>query len=194
MASQVSHLPHIKNVKAALERWDPVYQSIFSIGFTVPPSMAGEFDQEDLHVLSQQVISVSGLDNLQQSVKTYTQKYLGVDVAFFNPAIDTTGIDYVVQFNLNIRNKSDVYVFKLFKQWLNLIYCNATGVIALKAQTYGRMVILEANRDGTIWRQVVLKNVIVTEIKGMESLDYTSQDVRTLNVTFHADYWDETIG
>lgn len=194
MASQVSHLPHVKNVKAAIERWDPVYQSIFIVAFSVPSSMAGEYDQEELHILSQQVISVSGLDNLQQSVKTYTQKYLGVDVAFFNPVIDNTGIDYSIQFNLNIRNYSDVYVFKLFKQWINLIHSISTGVMALKGQTYGRMTILEANRDGTIWRQVVLKNVVVTEVKGMETLDYTSSDVRILTVSFHADYWDETIG
>jgi hypothetical protein len=194
MASQVSHLPHIKNVAAGMARWDPVYQSIFSVGFTVPSSMAGEYDQNEMLILSQQVISISGLDNLQSSIKTYTQKYLGVDVAFYYPTLDNTGIDYTIQFNLNIRNKSDVYVFKIFKQWLNLIYSASTGVVALKAQTYGKMIILEANRDGTIWRQVVLKNVIVTDVKGMETLDYTSSDVRTLNVTFHADYWDETIG
>ena len=124
----------------------------------------------------------------------YKKKYLGVDRAFFNPAIDNTGIDYTITFNLNIRDRNDVYVFKLFKEWINLIYNLATGVVALIGQAYGKMTILEANRDGTIWRQVVLKNVVVTDIKGMESLDYESQDVRTLNVSFHADYWDETIG
>jgi len=194
MASQVSHLPHIKNVAAGIHRWDPVYQSIFSVGFTMPPSMAGEYNQDEMLILSQQVIAISGLDNLQSSIKTYTQKYLGVDVTFYYPALDNTGIDYTIVFNLNIRDKSDVYVYKIFKQWLNLIYSAATGVIALKAQTYGRMIILEANRDGTIWRQVVLKNVIVTSVKGLETLDYTSTDVRQLAVTFHADYWDETIG
>ena len=194
MASQVSHLPHIKNVAAGMNRWDPVHQSIFLVAFTVPPSMQGEYNQDELNILSQQVKSVNGLDNLNNSVKMYTQKYLGVDRAFFNPAIDNTGIDYTIIFNLNIRNRNDVYVFRLFKEWINLIYNLATGVIALIDQAYGKMIILEANRDGTIWRQVVLKNVVVTDIKGMESLDYESQDVRTLNVSFHADYWDETIG
>ena len=194
MASQVSHLPHIKNVAAGMNKWDPVQQSIFLVGFTVPPSMQGEYNQEELNILSQQVKSISGLDNLNNSVKMYTQKYLGVDRSFFNPAIDNTGIDYTITFNLNIRNKNDVYVFRLFKEWINLIYNLATGVVALIGQTYGKMTILEANRDGTVWRQVVLKNVVVTDIKGMESLDYESQDVRTLNVSFHADYWDETIG
>lgn len=194
MASQVSHLPHIKNVAAGINRWDPVYQSIFLVSFAVPPSMQGEYNQEELNILSQQVKSITGLDNLNNSVKMYTQKYLGVDRAFFNPIIDNTGVDYTITFNLNIRNRNDVYVFKLFKEWINLIYNLATGVVALIDQAYGKMTILEANRDGTIWRQVVLKNVVVTDIKGMESLDYESQDVRTLNVSFHADYWDETIG
>ena len=194
MASQISHLPHIKNVKAGMEKWDPVYQSIFVVAFTVPNVMAGEFDQDEMYLLSQQVISVSGLDNLQNTVKTYTQKYLGVDVTFFQPILDNTGIDFNILFNLNIRDRNDVYVFKIFKQWINLIHTLATGVIALKHQVCGKMTILEANRDGTIWRQVVLKNVVVTEIHGMETLDYTTSDVRQLNVSFHADYWDETIG
>lgn len=194
MASQVSHLPHIKNVAAGMNKWDPVHQSIFLVGFTVPPSMQGEYGQEELNILSQQVVSISGLDNLNNSVKMYQQKYLGVDRSFFNPIIDNTGIEYTITFNLNIRDRNDVYVFRLFKEWINLIYTLSTGVIALIGQTYGKMVILEANRDGTVWRQVVLKNVVITDIKGMDSLDYTSQDVRTLNVTFHADYWDETIG
>ena len=194
MPSQVSHLPHIKNVAAGIHRWDPVHQSIFLVAFTVPPSMQGEYDQDELNILSQQVKTVSGLDNLNNSVKMYSQKYLGVDRSFFNPVIDNTGIDYTITFNLNIRDRNDVYVFKIFKEWVNLIYTLSTGVVSLIEQAYGKMTILEANRDGTVWRQIVLKNVVVTDIKGMESLDYESQDVRTLNVTFHADYWDETIG
>ena len=194
MASQVSHLPHIKNVAAGMHKWDPVQQSIFLVGFKVPPSMQGEYNPDELNILSQQVISVSGLDNLNHSVKMYQQKYLGVDRSFFNPVIDNTGIEYTITFNLNIRDRNDVYVFKLFKEWINLIYTLSTGVMSLIGQAYGKMIILEANRDGTVWRQIVLKNVVVTDIKGMETLDYTSPDARILQVTFHADYWDETAG
>jgi len=193
MASQVSHLPHITNVRAGIEKWDPMHSSIFIVSFSVPSVMRGEYDTEDMLILSQQVISVSGLDNLQKSVQIYTQKYLGVDVAFFNPVIENTGIDFNVVFNLNLRKVSDAYVFKLFKEWINIIYSLATGVHALKEQCVSKMTILEANRDGTIWRQVVLQNVVVTEVKGLETLDYNNSDARQLNVTFHADYWDETI-
>ena len=194
MASQISHLPHIKNVKAARERWDPMHNSIFLVAFTVPYVLAGEYDQDEVQILSQQVKNISGLDSLNETVNITTKKYLGVDVAFTNPIIENTGADITITFNLNLRNISDAYVYKLFKQWIRLIYDISTGVHTLKQMCSGLMTILEANRDGTVWRQIVLKNVIVTEVKGLEMLDYTSQEIRDLTVKFHADYWDETIG
>lgn len=193
MSSQVSHLPHITNVKAGTERWDPMHNSLFEIRFTVPYVMQGEYPQEELLILSQQVISVNGLDQIQKPLSMYTMKYLGVDVAFFNPILESTSIDFNIVFNLNIRNQSDAYVFKLFKSWLRLIYNMSTGVVPLVAQTKAdEMMICEANRDGTIWRQVVMKNVVITGMTGLDSLDYSSSDPRTLTVTFHGDYWDET--
>ena len=194
MASQVSHLPHITNVAAGTERWDPMHNSIFQVSFTVPFVMQGEYNQDELLILSQQVISVNGLDNMQKPLQTHTMKYLGVDVAFFLPRLDSTGIDFDIVFNLNIRDVSDAYVFKLFKEWYNCIYNLATGVVPLinqvKAQT---MTILEANRDGTVWRQIVMENVVMTGMRGLDTLDYNSSEARTLNVSFHADFWDETI-
>jgi len=194
MASQVSHLPHISNVKAATEGWDPMHDSLFEIQFTVPYVMQGEYDQEELLILSQQVYSVDGLDNIQKPLQMYTQKYLGVDVNYFMPSLENTSIDFNIVFNLNLRNQSDAYVFKLFKQWHRLIYNMSTGVVPLIAHARAEsMTILEAGRDGTVWRQIDMKNVVITGMTGLNKLDYTSSDARQLNVSFHADYWDETI-
>lgn len=195
MASQLSHLPHITNVQAGMDRWDPMHESIFEIDFTVPYVMQGEYNTDEMLILSQQVLSVNGLDQLNKTITLYKQKYLGVDVAFFNPILDDTSVDFSITFNLNLRNQIDAYVFKLFKQWLNLIYNMSTGVIPLIAQARSESLkILEANRDGTVWRQVVIKNVIITGIKGMDKLEYSSSEPRTLEVSFHGDFWDETIG
>ena len=195
MASQLSHLPHITNVQAGMDRWDPMHESIFEIDFTVPYVMQGEYNTDEMLILSQQVLSVNGLDQLNKTITLYKQKYLGVDVAFFNPILDDTSVDFSITFNLNLRNQIDAYVFKLFKQWLNLIYNMSTGVIPLIAQARSESLkILEANRDGTVWRQVIIKNVIITGIKGMDKLEYSSSEPRTLEVSFHGDFWDETIG
>ena len=94
MASQISHLPHIKNVKAGMEKWDPMHQSIFEVGFTVPASLADQgFTGDELEILSQQVVSISGLDALQKVAGVNSQKFLGVDVSFLNPVLDSTTAD-----------------------------------------------------------------------------------------------------
>ena len=196
MASQISHLPHIKNVKAGMGRWDPMHQSIFEVAFTVPQALADKgFTGEELEILTQQVVSVSGLDALQKVAGANSQKFLGVDVSFLNPTLDSTTAEFTIVFNLNLRNVTDAYVLKLFKAWGRLSYDLATGVRALKANyTCDTMHISEANRDGTVWREVVFKDVFITSITGLDSLDYTSSEARQLSVTFRADYWDETMG
>lgn len=195
MASQISHLPHITNVKAGVEKYDPMHQSIFEVAFTVPEAMSGEFNGEELQILSQQVVSINGLDALQKVAGVNSQKFLGVDVSFLNPTLDSTTAEFTIVFNLNLRNVTDAYVLKLFKAWGRLSYDLATGVRALKANyTCDTMHISEANRDGTVWREVVFKDVFITSITGLDTLDYTSSEARQLSVTFRADYWDETLG
>lgn len=189
-----SFAPHITHIVPGYSRWDPVHSSIFEIQFKLPFVMQGEYDYKDMSILSKQIISVDGLDGMQKTVGMYKLKYLGVDVGFFNPNIDDSSLDFTINFNLNFRNISDNYVYKIFKEWFSLLYTNATGVRAFKDFCCAEsMTILQANRDGTIWRQVVLHNVFVTSIAGMNTLDYNNSDPVILNVGFHADYWDETI-
>ena len=195
MASQISHLPHITNVKAGTERWDPMHLSIFEVGFTVPASLESEgFSGEELQILSQQVVSINGLDALQKVAGVNSQKFLGADVSFLNPTLDSTTAEFTIVFNLNLRNVTDAYVLTLFKKWGMLSYNIGNGHRTLKKDyVCDTMHISEANRDGTVWRQIVMENVIMTGMKGLDTLDYNSSEARTLNVSFHADFWDETI-
>ena len=185
-----------KTIHAAenMNEWDPMHSSIFSVIFTVPFVLRGEYNTKEMKILSQQVYSVDGLDNLNKTVGLYTLKYLGTDVAFFDPKVQNTTIDFNIIFNLCIRNNNDAFVYKLFKEWFSLMYDMSTGVRAIKDMVCAEnMTILEANRDGTVWRQIIMHNVFVTGISGMNSLDYTSIDARQLTITFHADYWEETV-
>ena len=193
MASQISHLPHIKNVKAGMEKWDPMHQSIFEVGFTVPGALADQgFTGDELEILSQQVVSISGLDALQKVAGVNSQKFLGVDVSFLNPTLDSTTAEFSIVFNLNLRNTTDAYVLNLFKAWGRLSYDIGNGKRTLKKDyTCDTMHISEANRDGTVWREVIFKDVFITALTGLDSLDYSSSDARQLTVTFRADYWEE---
>jgi len=193
MATQISHLPHIKNVKAGMEKWDPMHQSIYEVGFTVPGALADQgFTGDELAILSQQVVSISGLDALQKVAGVNSQKFLGVDVSFLNPVLDSTTAEFSIVFNLNLRNTTDAYVLNLFKAWGRLSYDIGNGRRTLKKDyTCDTMHISEANRDGTVWREIIFKDVFITALAGLDTLDYNSSDARQLTVTFRADYWEE---
>lgn len=194
MAQQISHLPHIQKVAAGINKWDPMHSSIFEVSFTPPEALIDDssFTGDELEILSQQVISVTGLDALQKIAAAGSQKFIGADVSFLNPVLDTTYAEFTIVFNLNLRNVTDAYVLTLFKKWGQLSYNIGNGQRSLKKHyTCDTMIISEANRDGTVWRRVTFKDVFITGMTGLETLDYTSSEARQLSVTFRSDYWQE---
>lgn len=198
MANQMSHLPHIKNIKAGYEYYDPVHNSIFEVNFTVPSALQKVFTPSSpdgiVHLLSEQVTEVSGLEALQKTTAAGVQKFHGVDVSFLNPVLDNTFADITVKFNLNLRKITDNFVLRLFKEWARVSYDLMTGARSLKADYVAQsMTIAEANRDGTIWRAYQFRDVMVTNIQGLGTLNYTSNEAQTLDVTFRSDYWEEVL-
>ena len=53
--------------------------------------------------------------------------------------------------------------------------------------------IAEANRDGTVWRSIIFHKVMITNVTGIDELNYTNNEARQLTVTFRADYWEEDL-
>ena len=100
--------------------------------------------------------------------------------------------DISITFNLNLRDGNDAYVLRLFKEWGRLSYDIGNGKRSLKKDyVCDTMHISEANRDGTVWREVIFKDVFITGLSNLDTLDYTSSEARQLTVTFRADYWEE---
>ena len=193
MASQVSHLPHIKNTQAGNNFYDPMHSSIFEVYFTLPTAIQDTFKTDEA-ILTEQVVSVSGLDALQKTVAAGQQKFLGVDVSYLNPVLDNTFAELSVVFNLNIRNATDAYVLKILKAWGKLGYDLIDGTRTLMADYVAdNLRIAEANRDGTVWRSYVFHKVMLTSITGIDELNYTNTEARTVTVTFRSDWWDEDL-
>lgn len=189
----LSNLPHISKTRVGNELQDPMHGSIFEIYFTLPAVISGEFSDE-CNILTQQVTTVQGLDALQKTSAAGQQKFLGVDVSFLNPVLESTYADITIELNLNIRNKQDAWVLKIFKAWANIGYDLATGIRAAKADYVAETLsIAEANRDGTVWRTVKFNKVMLTSVTGLDGLDYTNNEARKLTVTIRADYWDELL-
>lgn len=189
--SNLNHLPHIKNISAGINKWDPVHKSIFEVYFTLPTAIQSEFKDEEI-ILTEQVTSVSGLDVLQKTTPAGEQKFFGVTVSFLNPILDQTAADLTITFNLNLRNVTDNFVLKIFKAWENLSYDLSDGTRTIKQDYISEnMRISEANRNGEVWRAYVFHHIMLTGVTGLEDLDYSSNDVRTLQCTFRSDYWDD---
>ena len=195
MASQVSHLPHITNVHAGRERWDPMHQSIFEVGFTVPAALSDKgFSGEELEILTEQVVSINGLDALQKVAAANSQKFLGVDVSFLNPTLESTTAEFTIVFNLNLRNVTDNFVLKVFRAWENISYNLADGTRSIKTgYITDNLRIAEATRNGDIWRSYIFHHVMLTGVTNIDDLDIMSNDARQLVCTFRCDYWEDEL-
>lgn len=190
----LAHTPHVRNAEASNKYYDPMHASIFEVTFSVPNAIQKDINAKDIAILAEQVVSVSGLDALQKTAAAGEQKFFGASSSFLNPTLDNTYAEITVEFNLNIRNATDAYVLRIFKEWAKLGYDLSNGQRRLmKDYVAPFMTIKEANRDGTVWRTVKFEKVMVTGITGLDALNYTDNEARKLSVVFRSDLWDEQI-
>lgn len=194
-------LPHIRNIEAGANRYDPMMGAIFEVQFELPDLVKNALTNlgldanNELRLLTQQVTDVAGLDALQKTVGAGQQKFLGVDVSFLNPALDNTYAELTINLNLNLRNVTDAYVLRVFKLWGKLGYDLQSGTRTLKREYVAPYLrVYEANRNGVVWRVATFKDVLLTGITNIDGLDYTQNEARKLTCTFRSDYWDEEIG
>lgn len=191
--AKITHLPHVRNVKSGNNRWDPNHSAIFEVYFSLPDAIKSQFS-EDEAILTEQVTNVSGLDSLQKMPGVGSQKFYGVDVSFQNPAYDNTYHEITIEMNLNLRNVTDNFVFKVFKAWSKLNYDLMDGTRTLKNDYVAdNLRIAEANRDGTVWRSVVFHDILLVSVAGLDTLNYTDSEARKLTCVFRSDFYDEDI-
>ena len=187
-------LPHITNSEAGRNLYDPVFKNIFEVYFTLPEPIASKFEK-DTALITEHVTKVGGLNALNRAPGVGTQKFMGTERSFINPRLDNTSADIEVTLNLNLRNSTDNYIYKLFKAWKNLNYDLETGTIVTKPNyTADWLRICIANRAGDVIREIVFKDVMLKgNIEGMSDLDYSNNEPVNITVHFASDWWKETI-
>lgn len=191
--AKLTHLPHVRNVKSGVNRYDPNHSAVFEVYFSLPDAIKSQF-AEDEAILTEQVTDVSGLDALQKNTPVGKQRFMGVDVSHSSPVIDETRATITVTFNLNLRNVTDNFVLKVLMAWKNLNYNLADGTRTLKSDYVAdNLRIAEANRDGTIWRSYVFHDVLIGDITGIDTLNYDDNEARKISVVFVSDYWSDDI-
>lgn len=185
-------LPHIKNSEAGVNLYDPVHKSIFEVNFTLPDAIRNEFAKDEA-LITQHVLTVSGLNALYRAPEVDSQKFMGVDRSFIKPVLGETKAQIEIEFSLNLRNGTDNYILKLFRAWAALGYDVSTGKRSLKKDYCAQWLkVSVANREGDIYQQIVFKDVMINgDLDMADDLDYTNGDAVTLKVKFVSDWWDE---
>lgn len=187
-------LPHITNSRAGVNKYDPVFKSIYEVYFSLPEALRTQFGKDEA-LLTEHVLTIGGLGALNRAPGTGTQKFMGTDRSFINPKLDNTRAEIEVKLSLNLRNATDNYIYKLFRAWAALGYDQNTGVRHLKKDCVAYYLKVSiANQAGDIYHEVVFKDVMINgDMDGIADLDYESSDALELTVKFVSDWWKETI-
>jgi hypothetical protein len=188
-------LPHITNSEAGRNLYDPYHNCLFEVYFTLPAAIRAQFGQDEA-LLTEHVVKIDGLDALDRGPEaSVEQKFQGTTRTYLAPKMDNTSAELTVEFNLNLRNGVDNYIYKVFKAWKNLNYDLETGTIVLKKDYVAEwMRVCVANRAGDVIKEVIFKDIMLSgNVDGLGSLDYSSNDPVNITVKFKSDWWKETI-
>lgn len=187
-------LPHITNSKAGVNKWDPVHSNIFEVSFSIPEALQAEFGQ-DTALLTEHVLKISGLDSLAKAPTTAQQKFMGTDRSYIVPKLDNTYAEISIDLTLNLRDKTDNFIYKLFRAWGSLGYNIRTGERRLKQDYVADYLEIKiANREGDVYWDVIFKDVMMNGgIEGLADFEYETGDAQQITVKFISDWWQETM-
>jgi len=182
-------LPHYRNSKAAMDRFEPVFNSQFEITITPPAAVT------DWPLTMENVLKVGGLDT-NRLPAVVEQKYKSAKRSFAGGINENTTIDLQLDFEVNLNKANSMYVYKSLRKWCDLVYDPLTGRMGLKRDyaAPGPIIVNMFNKAGDIFRQVKLYGAFPTTPITAIELDYSNNDIyRITGFTLRCDYWEETI-
>lgn len=181
-----SGLAHFKNSTAAVNNWEPVYQNQFEVMFQLPSYCNGS---EQL--LLEQVIYVDGLPEITPT-GTVSQRYKFAERVYADAGPNTTLAHLTIQFEVNLSDNNDMYVYNSLRQWANIQYNPTYGSQGLKSNYVGALTICEANKAQEVHRKWEFHSVIMDGAMTAQKLVYHApQDIYRLTAKFVSDWWDE---
>lgn len=181
-------LPHIQNSKAGKNRYDPVFKNLFEVYFSIPEALQAAYGG-DVAELTQQVTKIGGLETLDRTPELVEQTFMGTTRSYIGSKYDKTSFDITLTLNLNLRNATDNYIYKIFQGWNTLAYNQQTGERTLDAVHRADFLrIVQYNRLGDIFRELTFKGVIFAGFDTtMSEMDYTSQDLMEISIKLRSD-------
>jgi hypothetical protein len=193
-------LPHFKNSTAGPGRYEPIYLNQFEVIITPPPAVK-QYIGFTNNLTLEHVKSVSALPELagNSGGTLQTQRYKFSERAYAAAKPTTTLHKFSIEFELNLNDDNNNYIYNAFRAWANLIFDPMTGAQGLKKDYAGTVAepavvqITQFNRTGLIFREFVFSPVFLDSGKFNEQkLDYAGDAIWSLTVPFVADRYVET--
>jgi hypothetical protein len=181
-------LPHYSQdqTSRAGRQFEPVQSNLFEVTILPPAGVA------NAPLMIQHINSIGGLDlykevaAVEQKYKFSTRSYAGMP--------DGTAVDVTINFSLNLNEANQAYLYKTLKQWYTSQYNPQTGVMGLKKDYVGTIVIVQFNRAGDIYRTVTLEDCFITSgLPFTNELSYETTEAASIEVGFRCDTWKEVL-
>jgi len=185
-------LSHFRNSRVSTSLWEPIYQNLFSVTLVPPEPLQG--DDERVRVILEGVQQVGTIPASKGSTAV-GQNYKFATRSFANATPENTTMDLQISFALNLSYDNETpenYTYKFLRQWVDLVYDPLTGRQGLKRDYVApSMTITMHDRAGSPYWQWVMWYIFPTTGAGGPTLNYTSGDLMSIQMTFRCDWWDE---
>jgi len=181
-------LPHYSQdqTSRAGRNFEPVQSNLFEVTILPPAGVA------NAPLMLQHINSIGGLElykalpQVEQKYKYSTRSYAGVPEA--------STVDITINFSLNLNEANQAYLYKTLRQWYNAQYDPQTGVMGLKKDYVGTIVIVQFNRAGDIYRTITLEDCFITSgLPFTNELSYEEAGAASIEVGWRCDTWKEVL-
>jgi len=179
-------LPHWDNAQAARNYYEPIFQNQFEVIITPPAAITDNVD-----LLVEQIISIKGLPEFFTSGKTI-QNYKFAKRAYADATPNDTLTHLDIQFEVNLNEDNNMYVYNTLRGWADLIYDPLTGRQGLKKDYVGEIAVFIFNKAGDIFREFKFTPAFLEEPINPIDLNYTTNDIYKINAKFVCDTFRET--
>jgi hypothetical protein len=123
-------LPHFTNSKAGLFNYEPVYLNQFEVLITPPAGIsAAGITYKGESILTQQIKSVEGLAVDIAPATPVEQKYKFASRRYAGGEPSTSDLTFSTAFEVNLDDTNSMTVYKILRQWADLIYNPLTGAM-----------------------------------------------------------------
>lgn len=185
-------LPHFTNSLAGINNFEPVFLNQFEVLISPPSAIVSAsttFRGES--ILTQQVKSITGLavdiapaQTVNQNYKFATRRYAGGEP-------QTSDMNLSMEFEVNLNNSNSMELYKILRQWSDLIYNPLTGAMGLKNDYVGSILISIFNKQGDVFRRIRVPSCFISEPINAMDLDYETPAIYTIRTSWVCDYWED---